>query len=184
MYFKCIYCLHLGRFPTILFQHMRISAYSDYAIRVLMQTALCRPQRTTVAEVAETFGISRHHLVKVVHDLGRHGYLATQRGVGGGFMLARAPEAIRLGDIVRLGEESDTVIDCREDRNHFCRLLPACQLKGILDEAAGALFEVLDRYTLADLIRRPSPMRTVLGICRTKTVARSRRQYRDAEFEI
>ena len=163
---------------------MRLSAYSDYAIRVLMQTALCRPERTTVAEVAETFGISRHHLVKVVHDLGRHGYLATPRGVGGGFMLARAPEAIRLGDIVRLGEESNTVVDCHEDRNRLCRLLPACQLKGILDEAAGAFFAVLDDYTLADLLRQPSRMRTVLGICGTQTITPSRRRYSGAEFEI
>lgn len=129
-----------------------------------MQTALRQPKRMTVAEVAETFGISRHHLVKVVHDLGRNGYLATQRGIGGGFVLARAPEAIRLGDVVRLCEESDTVIDCREDRNHFCRLLPACRLKPVLDEAAAAFFEVLDRYTLADLVKRPSRMRAVLGI--------------------
>lgn len=163
---------------------MRLSAYSDYAVRVLMQTALCRPERTTVAEVAETFGISRHHLVKVVHDLGRHGYLATQRGIGGGFTLGRAPEAIRLGDIVRLGEESDTVIDCHENRNRLCRLLPACRLKGVLDEAAGAFFEVLDRHTLADLIRRPSRMRAVLGICGMQTVTQSRRRYSGAEFEI
>jgi Rrf2 family transcriptional regulator, nitric oxide-sensitive transcriptional repressor len=163
---------------------MQLSAYSDYAIRVLMQTALCRPERTTVAEVAETFGISRHHLVKVVHDLGRHGYLATQRGVGGGFMLARAAEDIRLGDIVRLGEESDTVIDCHDDRSHLCRLLPACRLKGVLDEAAGAFFAVLDDYTLADLLRQPSRMRAVLGICGTQTITPSRRRSSGAEFEI
>lgn len=130
---------------------MKLSAYSDYAVRVLMQTALRSPQRATVAEVALTFGISRHHLVKVVHDLGRHGYLATQRGIGGGFTLARAPEDIRLGDIVRLGEESETVIDCLDGENHFCRLLPACRLRGVLDEAATAFFAVMDRYTLANL---------------------------------
>jgi Rrf2 family nitric oxide-sensitive transcriptional repressor len=143
---------------------MQLSAYSDYAVRVLMQTALRQPERMTVAAVAETFGISRHHLVKVVHDLGRHGYLATQRGIGGGFTLGRAPENIRLGDIVRLGEDSDTVIDCRENENRVCRLLPACRLKGVLDEAASAFFKVLDGYTLADLIRRPAKMRTVLGM--------------------
>lgn len=143
---------------------MRLSAYSDYAVRVLMQTALRSPERTTVAEVAGTFGISRHHLVKVVHDLGRAGYLATQRGIGGGFTLARAPEEIRLGDIVRLGEESETVIDCREDGNRVCRLLPACRLKGVLDEAAAAFFAVVDRYTLADLVKQRSKMRIVLGI--------------------
>ncbi|HVU26442.1 MAG TPA: Rrf2 family transcriptional regulator [Verrucomicrobiae bacterium] len=163
---------------------MQLSAYSDYAIRVLMQTALRQPERMTVAEVAETFGVSRHHLVKIVHDLGRHGYLATQRGIGGGFTLGRAPESIRLGDIVRLGEESDTVIDCREDGNRLCRLLPACRLKNILDEAARAFFAVLDDCTLADLIQQPSRMRDALGICRTQTVAQSRRRYIGAEFEI
>lgn len=164
MYFKCIFYLRWEPSPAIFQPRMQLSAYSDYAIRVLMQTALRGPERTTVAEVAETYGISRHHLVKVVHDLGRAGYLATQRGIGGGFTLARTPEEIRLGDIVRLGEESETVIDCHEDGNRVCRLLPACRLKGVLDEAAAAFFEVLDRYTLADLMRRPSRMRTVLGI--------------------
>lgn len=143
---------------------MQISAYSDYAIRVLLLAAVRRPQRTTAAEVAETFGISRHHLVKVVHDLGRHGYLATQRGAGGGFTLEQPPEKIRLGDIVRLGEESDTVIDCHEDGTRLCRLLPTCRLKGVLDEAAAAFFAVLDSYTLADLIKNPAQMRAVLGI--------------------
>lgn len=143
---------------------MKISAYSDYALRVLMQTALRSPERTTVAGVAQTFGISRHHLVKVVHDLGRHGYLATQRGIGGGFTLGRPAEKIRVGDIVRLGEESATVIDCREDGARLCRLRPACRLKGVLDEAAAAFFQVLDAYTLADLVQHPSRLRTVLGL--------------------
>ena len=143
---------------------MRLSTYSDYSIRVLMHAALRAPARVTVDEVADTFGISRHHLVKVVHDLGRSGYLTTHRGVGGGFTLARASEDIRLGDIVRLGEETETVIDCTDGEKRRCRLLPACRLKGVLDEAAAAFFEVLDRYSLADLIKQPSKMRAVLGI--------------------
>ena len=143
---------------------MKLSAYSDYAIRVLMQTALRSPQRLTVAEVALTFGISRHHLVKVVHDLSRSGYLVTQRGIGGGFTLARAPKNIHLGDIVRLGEESETVIDCLDGENHLCRLLPVCRLKSVLDEAAAAFFAVMDRYTLADLVKQQSKMRAVLGL--------------------
>src|SRR5574341_638243 len=109
---------------------MRLSAYSDYSFRVLMHTALRTPGRVTVDEVAETFGISRHHLVKVVHDLGRNGYLQTQRGIGGGFTLARAPEEIRLGDIVRLGEGTDRVIECSDKPGRPCRILPACRLKG------------------------------------------------------
>lgn len=143
---------------------MRLSAYSDYSIRVLMQAALRNPARLTVDEVAGTFGISRHHLVKVVHDLGRSGYLTTHRGVGGGFTLARPPEDIRLGDIVRLGEESETVIDCVDGGSRCCRLLPICRLKAVLDAAAAAFFAELDRHTLADLVKQPAKMRAVLGM--------------------
>jgi Rrf2 family transcriptional regulator, nitric oxide-sensitive transcriptional repressor len=143
---------------------MRLSAYSDFSIRVLIHAALRDPARVTVDEVAVTFGISRHHLVKVVHDLGRNGYLATHRGVGGGFTLARSAAEICLGDIVRHGEETDTVIDCVDGRDRPCRLLPCCRLKGVLDEAAAAFFEVLDGYTLADLLKQQSRMRTLLAL--------------------
>ncbi len=129
-----------------------------------MQTALRSPERVTVDEVAETFGISRNHLVKVVHDLGRNGYLQTQRGIGGGFTLGRPPADIRLGDVVRLGEETETVIECMDKPNRPCRIFPACRLKGVLDEAAAAFFSVLDSYTLADLVKQPSKLRAVLEI--------------------
>jgi Rrf2 family nitric oxide-sensitive transcriptional repressor len=143
---------------------MQISAYSDYSLRVLMQAALRSPARITVDEVAQTYGISRHHLVKIVHDLGRSGYLATQRGIGGGFTLARPPGEIRLGDIVRLGEDTETVIECMDKNHRPCRIAPACRLKGVLDEAAAAFFEVLDGYSLADLVQRPAKLRAVLEI--------------------
>lgn len=143
---------------------MQISAYSDYSLRVLMQAALRSPARTTVDEVAQIYGISRHHLVKIVHDLGRSGYLATQRGIGGGFTLARSPGEIRLGDIVRLGEETEMVIVCRDKNQQPCRIAPACRLKGVLDEAAAAFFAVLDGYTLADLVRQPAKLRALLEL--------------------
>lgn len=142
---------------------MRLSRYSDYLVRILMHASLRHPHRVTVNEVAQTFDISRHHLVKAVHDLGRHGYLATQRGVGGGFTLALTPRAIRLGDIIRLGEE-ETVINCMDGPKHICRLSPICRLKGVLDEAADAFFKVLDHYTLADLVKSPSELREVLNL--------------------
>src|SRR5215510_15668637 len=100
---------------------MQLSTYSDYSVRVLMQAALRAPARVTVDEVAGTFGISRHHLVKVVHDLGRSGFLATHRGVGGGFTLAGPAEDICLGKIVRLGEATETVIDCMRGEKRGCR---------------------------------------------------------------
>ncbi|HEY9508564.1 MAG TPA: Rrf2 family transcriptional regulator, partial [Verrucomicrobiae bacterium] len=78
------------------------------------------------------------------------------------FTLARPPEEIQLGEIVRLGEETDKVIGCIEMNNQQCRLFPACRLKGVLDEAAAAFFNVLDRYTLADLIKQPAKLRAAL----------------------
>jgi Rrf2 family transcriptional regulator, nitric oxide-sensitive transcriptional repressor len=143
---------------------MQLRAYSDYSLRVLMYATLRRPKRVTVDEVAEAFSISRNHLVKIVHDLGCRGYLDTHRGIGGGFTLARPPQEIQLGEIVRLGEESDTVIDCTDKKNQQCRLFPACRLKSVLDEAAAAFFGVLDAYTLADLVRQPHKLRAELLI--------------------
>ena len=143
---------------------MLLSAYSDYSLRVLMQAALRSPHRITVDEVAGSFGISRNHLVKIVHDLGRSGYLKTFRGVGGGFTLARTPAEIGVGAIIRLGEESETVIECQARKEGPCKILSVCRVKNILDEAAAAFFEVLDRHTLADLVAKPSPLRKILDL--------------------
>ncbi|HWQ93697.1 MAG TPA: Rrf2 family transcriptional regulator [Clostridia bacterium] len=158
--------LYLASFLHIrqVVEPMQLRAYSDYSLRVLMFAALRSPDRVTVDEVAEAFSISRHYLVKIVHDLGCRGYLDTQRGVGGGFTLARPPQEIRLGDIIRWGEETETVIECTDKKNQQCRLFPACHLKGVLDEAAAAFFGVLDTYTLADLVRQPRKLRDELRI--------------------
>lgn len=147
-----------------MFAPMRLSAYSDYSLRVLMYAGLRDPARVTVDEVAESYGISRHHLVKVVHDLGRGGYLRTYRGVGGGFTLGRLPEQISVGDVVRLGEESEVVIDCRDQASRPCQIISACRLKGMLDESAAAFFQVLDEYTLADLLKQPARLRAALEL--------------------
>src|SRR3954464_9271866 len=143
---------------------MRLSNFSDYALRVLMQAALRAPQLTTIDEVASTFGISRHHLSKVVHALARHGFLSTRRGIGGGFTLALPPGRIGLGDVVRLTESDDKVIDCVSRRNVTCTLFPACRLKGALTEASRAFFAVLDRYSLHDLVKQKSDMRELLDL--------------------
>jgi Rrf2 family nitric oxide-sensitive transcriptional repressor len=129
-----------------------------------MHVALRSPNRVTVEEVAVAFGISRHHLVKIVHDLGRNGYLQTYRGIGGGFTLALPADQIGVGDIIRLGEESDTVIECTKRREGPCRIRFVCRLQGVLHEAAAAFFAVLDQYSLADLVAKPSPLRQALGI--------------------
>ena len=143
---------------------MRLTAYSDYSIRVLLYAALRNPDRVTVEEVATAFDISGNHLVKIVHDLGKHGFLQTIRGAGGGFVLARPPEDIVLGAIVRLGEKSEAVIDCKDRQDKVCQIFPICKLKGVLQEAADAFFAVLDAYTLSDLLNKPSEIKKLLGV--------------------
>lgn len=141
---------------------MRLSTYSDYALRALMYAALRAPELATIDDVATAFGISRDHVVKVVHALGRGGYLKTRRGVGGGFTLARPTAKITVGEIIRLTEADDIVINCRERRGAHCRILSACRLKVALDEAAAAFFAVLDDYTLEDLVARPAALKELL----------------------
>ncbi len=143
---------------------MQFSAFSDYSLRVLMHAALRAPERVTIDEVAGAFGISRNHLVKVVHGLSKSGHLATRRGIGGGFTLAVPAEKIMLGRVVRQTEKEDSVISCKDRNNRSCRVFPACQLRGVLDEAAAAFFAVLDGYSLEDLMQQTSEMKKLLKI--------------------
>ncbi|HVU08805.1 MAG TPA: Rrf2 family transcriptional regulator [Verrucomicrobiae bacterium] len=143
---------------------MRLSNFSDYSLRVLMHAALRAPELVTIDEVAKAFGISRNHLVKVVHALGSNDFLATRRGIGGGFTLALPAEKISLGNVVRLTEVNETVIDCKSRKGRLCRIFPACRLKNALAEAASAFFAVLDNYSLDDLVRQPSEMKQLLRI--------------------
>jgi Rrf2 family nitric oxide-sensitive transcriptional repressor len=143
---------------------MRLTLYTDYALRVLMHAALRQPAVSTIDEVADAFSISRNHLVKVVQALGQNGFLSTRRGVGGGFTLGMPPARIRLGDVVRLTESDERVIDCVGRHDSPCRIFPVCRLKSVLDEAAAAFFDVLDRYSLEDLVKRQSEMRKLLRI--------------------
>lgn len=143
---------------------MRLTLYTDYALRVLMHAALRQPERVTIDEVAAAYEISRNHLVKVVQDLGQNGFLNTHRGIGGGFTLGRPAQEIRLGTVVRHTEADDRVIDCVTRSNQACRIFPVCRLKGVLAEAAAAFFQVLDQYTVADLVRRKPEMKKVLSL--------------------
>jgi len=129
-----------------------------------MHAALQRPHLTTIDQVATAFNISRNHLSKVVHALAIHGFLSTQRGIGGGFTLSRPAAEITVGEVVRMTEGDETVIDCISRRHEPCAIFPACRLKGVLAEAAAAFFEVLDGYTLDDLMKRKSQMKELLRI--------------------
>ena len=133
---------------------MRLSSFSDYSLRVLMYLGIQPDRLATISEIAAAHQISENHLMKVVHQLGRGGYIETVRGKGGGMRLAHTPQDIVLGDVVRQTEGDFTMAECFAD-NSSCRIQAACQLHQILDEALSAMFLVLDDYTLADLLQKP-----------------------------
>jgi len=140
---------------------MRLTAFTDYSLRVLVHVATAPEGRTTIAEVARAFRISEHHLVKVVHLLGREGFLLNTRGRGGGLALARNAAEINLAALVRMTEGGDEPAECfREDG--ACVIAPACRLAGVLQEALDAFYAVLDRYTLADLIANRHRLAAIL----------------------
>ncbi|HYG86078.1 MAG TPA: Rrf2 family transcriptional regulator [Azospirillum sp.] len=130
---------------------MQITRYTDYGIRVLAYCALKRGELATTQEIADRYGVSGNHLVKVVQELSRLGYLDAVRGKGGGIRLALAPESINLGTLVRQLEDLE-VVECFEAGNAACRITPACRLQGILGEALRAFIGVLSRHTLADVV--------------------------------
>jgi Rrf2 family nitric oxide-sensitive transcriptional repressor len=133
---------------------MRLTDFSDYSLRLLMYAAVRDGQRITIEEAAGLYGISRAHLMKVANQLTRAGFLKAVRGRSGGLQLGRAPERIRLGDVLRLTEPDFALVECFRGRNG-CRLTPRCRLRGILGEALAAFTETLDRHTLADLLLAP-----------------------------
>lgn len=122
-------------------------------MRVLLYVG-ARPDRLcSIAEISRAYGISQNHLMKVVHDLGKAGYIASARGRFGGIRLGRPPEEISVGDVVRHTEDGFELADCGG-----CIIAPACGLTGALREALAAFMAVLESYTLADLLTRRDDM--------------------------
>lgn len=133
---------------------MRLTNFSDYALRVLLYAAARRNALITIEETARVYGISRAHLMKVVNQLTRAGFLKAVRGRSGGLELARRPDKISLGDVIRATEPDFALVECFSPDNS-CLITPRCRLRGVLKEALAAFTETLDRYTLADLVLRP-----------------------------
>lgn len=134
---------------------MQLNDFTDYSLRVLVYAAAHPERSCATADVADAFGISRHHVVKVVHSLQQLGYIRTMRGRHGGFRLALAPEQICLGDVVRRTEGTLRLVECFDRERSACPLTPACGLKRALGEAFDAFFGTLDRWSLADIIGQP-----------------------------
>lgn len=132
---------------------MRLTTFSDYAFRVLIYLGSTPQGLATIADIAAAYGISENHLMKVVHQLARLGYIETVRGKGGGMRLARPPAQINVGEVLRGTEDGFDLVDCMGEGESDCRIARSCALKGALGEAVGAFLKTLDRYTLADLVR-------------------------------
>jgi len=142
---------------------MRLTVYADYSLRMLMYLAAKRSGAATTAEIADAYGISKAHLNKVAHQLGLAGYVGTVRGKGGGLRLARPAAEIRVGDVLRRVEPDMALVPCFAPVRAACPIMPACGLRGVLDEALHAFMAVLDRYSLADLVQRREELAGLLG---------------------
>lgn len=143
---------------------MRLTFYTDYSLRMLIYLAVDPGERATIQEIAESYNISRNHMMKVAHELGRKGFVETVRGRGGGLQLSRPPEDINLGEVVRAMEDDMRLVECFDLARNQCAITGACRLKGILSEALEAWNALLDRYTLADLVVTPAPIAEKLGL--------------------
>lgn len=143
---------------------MRLTVYSDYALRLLMYLAVRGDGLATIPEIARAYSISSNHLMKVVHQLGQAGYIDTVRGRGGGMRLARPAIDIVLGDVIRFTEPDMDIVPCFTADNQDCPLRRVCRLRGALDRARTAFLDVLDDYTLADLTGNEQALKASLGL--------------------
>lgn len=133
---------------------MHLTVQTDYAFRTLMFLAVKSPSLATIQEISTHYGISRGHLMVLVNRLGNAGLLDNQRGRGGGVRLARPASEIRLGDIVTATEPHFHIVECFNPEANQCLITSPCRLRGILQQALEAWLEVLNGYTLADLVTR------------------------------
>ena len=145
---------------------MKLTSFTDYSLRVLIYLAAQPGERATIAQIATAFDVSENHLVKVVHFLGKQGWLANVRGKGGGLELGEAPEKIVVGRVVRETEGKAVLAECFGDTGGDCQIAPNCRLRGVLGEAVTAFYAVLDRYTLADLVNNRQQLARMLFIDR------------------
>ncbi len=143
---------------------MRLTVYTDYSLRVLIYIAVKANGAATIGEIAQAYGISRAHLMKVAHQLGVGGFIGTVRGRGGGLRLARPADEIVLGKVIRATEPDMALVPCFDPIRADCAILAPCVLKRALHEAQSRFFDVLDSYTIADLARPQTALRQSLGL--------------------
>ena len=144
---------------------MRLTTMTDYAMRLLVFLAQQPERLCTIAEIARSHDISEAHLMKITHHLAQAGWIGTVRGKGGGMRLARAPEDIVLGDVVRSTEPDFFLVECFASGGN-CMLTGNCKLTGVIDGALRSFMEHLDRHTLADILPVQAPVQVPIRIQR------------------
>ncbi|WP_230291531.1 Rrf2 family transcriptional regulator [Croceicoccus sp. Ery5] len=137
---------------------MKLTLFTDYSIRVLLYLAARPDRRCSISEIAQAYRISQNHLMKVVNDLARSGYINSVRGRGGGIRLGKQPKEINIGALIRHTEEGFDLVDCPS-----CVIAPACGMTSVLREAVSAFLDVLDSYSLADLVQKRENLKLLLA---------------------
>jgi Rrf2 family nitric oxide-sensitive transcriptional repressor len=155
---------------------MRLTIHTDYALRTLIYLGVVGDRLTPVGDVAEAYGISKHHLLKVASTLASGGYVEAVRGSGGGIRLARAPADINIGQVVRFTEADMNLVECFCPGEDGCRIQTGCLLRSVLRNALRAFLAVLDRYTLADLMGSKPLLEELLGVTAGATHAPDQRE--------
>lgn len=133
---------------------MQLTLHTDFALRVLIYLAQKKDGLCTISEIAKFYNISRNHLVKVVHHLSTENFIQTTRGKHGGMRLARAPEMISVGEVVRRMEPNFDIVECFSAHNQPCAVISVCALKEVLYQAGNEFLGVLDKYSIADAIKK------------------------------
>ena len=163
---------------------MRLTQFSDYALRVLMYAAEHSDRLVTISELADFHHISRSHLTKVVVHLSGSGYLQSVRGRGGGLRLAHDAAAIRIGEVLRGTEEDFRLVECFDRSTDACVLTPHCRLAKALKIALDGFFAQLDSLTLAELRAAPSRQQTITVLQRKPAAAKSAKPAKPAALAL
>jgi len=137
---------------------MQLTLYTDYSLRVLLYLGKHPGERATITQISDHYGISRNHLVKVVHNLSQIELIHTIRGKSGGMLLAHDPKDINIADVVQHIEPNMDILECFNDASNTCPITEACGLKGVLFQAKKSFMDVLRSYTLADLLPTTSAL--------------------------
>lgn len=132
---------------------MQITTFSDYCLRILIFLAVTDVEKASAREIAQCYGVSVHHVAKASQWLVRQGHIAASRGKSGGVRLARKPEDIKIGEVIRKAEEGTGLVECMRQGGD-CAIAGPCGLEAVLHEGREAFFDALDRYSLADAISR------------------------------